>query len=233
MSPRLQNLLILQDRQNALAKAESNLERLPRERAALEAQIKADAATLEAHQEAARRIEAERKKLELEVESLEETIGRYKAQQLETRKNEEYQALTHEIETTGGKITALEDRELELMEAYDEALRDIEKEKEQFKAVEARNRDKIASFEQKEAGLKARAAEATAELAAAQGEVQKDDRSLFERLYERKGPEVVVAVRQGICTGCHMKVTSQTEISARSDERLSLCENCGRILYAD
>lgn len=231
MSPRLEALLILQNRQQALATARANLDRLPKERAALETQIAADAAQLEAHREAARKIESDRKQLELEVESKESAIARYKAQQLDTRKNEEYQALTHEIENTGKQITALEDRELELMEAYEEANAAIAQEEEAFKAVEARNNQKLATFEEKKANLEQRATEAATELKEAQGKVSDADRSLFERLFERRGGNAIVPIEHNTCTGCHMKVTSQTEITARSEEKLAICENCGRIVY--
>lgn len=233
MSPRLEALLILQNRQQALATARAKLDRLPKERAALEAQIAADAAQLEAHREAARKIESDRKQLELEVESKEAAIARYKQQQLETRKNEEYQALTHEIDNTTKQITALEDRELELMEAYEQAQAAIAQEEEAFKAVEVRNNEKLATFEDKKAKLEQRATEAAAELKAAQGHIDEADRSLFERLFERRGGTAIVPIQHGNCTGCHMKVTSQTEITAHSEDKLAICENCGRILYVN
>ncbi len=231
MSPRLEALLILQNRQQALATAQANLERLPKERAALEAQIAADAAQLEAHRDAARKIESDRKQLELEVETKEAAIARYKQQQLDTRKNEEYQALTHEIENTGQQITELEDRELELMEAYEAANAAIAQEEEAFKAVETRNNQKLATFEDKKANLEQRATEAAADLKEAQTKVSDGDRTMFERLFERRGGNAIVPIEHGNCAGCHMKVTSQTEITAQSDDKLATCENCGRIVY--
>lgn len=233
MSPRLEALLVLQNRQQALVSAQTSLERLPQERAALAAQIKADGDQLEAHREAARKIESDRKQLELEVKSKEAAIARYKQQQLDTRKNEEYQALTHEIDNTGAQISALEDRELELMEAYETALADIAKEEEAFQAVEARNQAKLATFDQKKANREQRATEAAAELKEAQAKVPDADRALFERLFERRGSNAIVPIQHGICSGCHMKVTSQTEISAHSGDKLATCENCGRLVYAE
>ncbi len=42
-------------------------------------------------------IESARKELELEVEAKKQMIARYANQQFQTRKNEEYRALAHEI----------------------------------------------------------------------------------------------------------------------------------------
>lgn len=60
-----------------------------------------------------------RKELESEVGSRRTRIQKYNQQKLETKKNEEYQAITHAIGTIEKEITGIEDRELELMEAAD------------------------------------------------------------------------------------------------------------------
>ena len=60
--------------------------------------------------------EVERRKLQLDVEGKRTAIGRFKTQQQQTRKNDEFQALNNEIKHAEDNIQALEDRELELME---------------------------------------------------------------------------------------------------------------------
>ena len=72
-----------------------------------------------------RQIEADRKKLDLDVQTKQAAIARYKSQQQLTRKNEEFSALNHEIEHAEKDISALEDSELELMEAYDKGLAEV------------------------------------------------------------------------------------------------------------
>ena len=53
----------------------------------------------------------------------------------------------------------------------------------------------------------------------------------YERLFASKGDAAVVAVEHGVCTGCHMKVTTATVVRARSGSEIVSCEQCGRILY--
>ena len=55
----------------------------------------------------------------------------------------------------------------------------------------------------------------------------------YRRILKSKGDVAVVAVEHGSCTGCHMKLTTQTANSARREDALAACENCGRLLYAD
>ncbi|GIT38740.1 MAG: hypothetical protein Ct9H300mP7_6610 [Verrucomicrobiota bacterium] len=85
-------------------------------------------------------LEVRRKDLENEVESRKEQIRKYSQQQLETKKNEEYQALGREIDHTRQAISEIEDRELELMEqqdAFKTKLADAERAAEEAKASEA------------------------------------------------------------------------------------------------
>ena len=119
MQPELEQLLILQDRAQKIRQVEAELKSLPQERKSLDAQKAAAAAALEATKDRARHIEMEKKKLELDVGTRNESIARLKTQQYETRKNDEFSAMGHEIERYQKEISALEDQELELMEQAD------------------------------------------------------------------------------------------------------------------
>jgi predicted nucleic acid-binding Zn-ribbon protein len=74
---------------------------------------------------AAKQIESDRKQRELEVEGKKQQIGRYSLQQFQTKKNEEYRALAHEIELCNAEIVKLEDAQLELMEQAEATQREI------------------------------------------------------------------------------------------------------------
>ncbi len=89
---------------------------MPLQKNNLEAQLAASAASVEALKQKARQVEIERKKLELDVGTRAESIARLKTQQYQTRKNDEFQAMGHEIERYENEIRKIEDEELELME---------------------------------------------------------------------------------------------------------------------
>jgi uncharacterized protein len=38
-------------------------------------------------------------------------------------------------------------------------------------------------------------------------------------------------VEHGVCTGCHMKVTTATAARVKAGKEIVSCEQCGRILY--
>src|SRR5215472_13299290 len=96
------------------------------ERNHLESQLAATAAGVDSLKQKARQLEVERKKLELDVGTRTESISRLKTQQYQTRKNDEFQALGHEIERYENEVRKLEDEELELMIEADKLKSQIE-----------------------------------------------------------------------------------------------------------
>ncbi len=58
-----------------------------------------------------------------------------------------------------------------------------------------------------------------------------DHLARYRRILKSKKDVAIVPIRGGACGGCHMKLTSQTVISARGGEDLTSCENCGRLVY--
>ena len=119
MNEEIRQLLVLQDRDSKAARLEVELESIDPEREKTKRESLASQQVLEQAKQAKMQLEVRRKDLENEVESKKEQIRKYSQQQLETKKNEEYQALTREIEHVRQSISELEDQELELMEEQD------------------------------------------------------------------------------------------------------------------
>ena len=219
MYPELEQLLVLQDRQQKIKQIQTEIETVPLQRKSLEAQLAASVAGVEVLKQKNRHVEMDRKKLELDVGTRAETIARLKTQQYQTRKNDEFQAIGHEIERYENEIRKIEDEELELMVQADTIKVDLAEEEKKAGAV----RESIARQSQLEELSKERA-----EIA---GKIDEDLLSRFERLFQSKGNAVVVALEHEVCTGCHMKVTTQTAHRVKAGKEIVSCENCGRILY--
>src|SRR5260221_8527985 len=115
LSSLIQALLILQDRDAKRIGLETQVKAVPGDVARVEQKIAAEKAAIDVAKAEMRELETKKKLLETEIGSAEEKMGRYKTQQLSVRKNDEYQALGHEIATTQGQIDELEGRELEVM----------------------------------------------------------------------------------------------------------------------
>ncbi|HEY8966992.1 MAG TPA: C4-type zinc ribbon domain-containing protein [Candidatus Methylacidiphilales bacterium] len=238
MLPVLQNLLVLQERDEMLAKVGDELARLPLEEKALEEKRKAASARLDHLRSALKQIEVERKGLDLDAKTKREQVAKYKAQMLQTKKNEEYTALNNEIEHVEKAIVAVEDEELVRMERAAELEKQIASEDAQFKVQEAeiaKQKEALAvrrtKLAEEQARVKALQAEADAGvLACPEGETLL---GRYKRLLQGKKKRPVAPLTNGTCGGCHMKVTAQTVSIARAnrENEIPSCESCGRILY--
>src|SRR6266699_5862904 len=121
----IEKLLILQDRDRKISRLRTELANIGPERQALAAKTASSQAALDAAKERIKQIESDRKRLELDAESKKQAIERYSLQQFQTKKNDEYRALAHEIEMAKEAITKLEDEQLELMEQADVAQKEF------------------------------------------------------------------------------------------------------------
>ena len=204
---------------------------MPLQRKSLEAQLAASVAAVEVLKQKARHVEMDRKKLELDVGTRTETISRLKTQQYQTRKNDEFQAIGHEIERYENEIRKIEDEELELMVQADKIKADLGEEEQTAAAVSESVAGQTNDLEAKSTTLQSRLEELTKERAEIAGKIEEDLLSRFERLFKSKGDAGIVALEREVCTGCHMKVTTQTAHRVKAGKEIVSCENCGRILY--
>jgi len=229
--PELEQLLVLQDRQQKIKQIQTEVETLPLQKKSLEAQLAASVAGVEVLKQKARRVEMDRKKLELDVGTRAESISRLKTQQYQTRKNDEFQAIGHEIERYENEIRKIEDEELELMIEADKLKADLGVEEKKAATVKESVARQTADLEAKSKTLESRLEELTKERAEIAGKIDEDLLGRFERLFKSKGDAVVVPLEHEVCTGCHMKVTTQTAHRAKAGKDIVSCDNCGRILY--
>ena len=228
---RLQALLILQDRDQRRVQLEKALAQVPRERTSVEARIVAHKAAIEAARRGVMELELKRKELESTLRGHEEQIRKYKSQQMLVKKNDEYQALTHEIEQTEARIGEAEEAEIKI-------LYDLDTEREKAKTAEtsilaeiAAENAQLGRLDEREKQAKADLAGALAEVEKARGAAQPELLPRYDRLAKTAGLPVVVALHAGKCGGCHLKVSNGVETEARKGAEIVTCDNCGRILY--
>jgi predicted nucleic acid-binding Zn-ribbon protein len=227
----IEKLLILQDRDKQLNRVKTELAHIEPERQMLKAKTSGAQSAVDAAKVKIKTIESRRKDLELEVEAKKTLIEKYANQQLQTRKNEEYRALAHEIEGCKEAIFKIENQEIELMEQTEATQKELAKANQLLAEAKKLMDDQVAQLGTREENLKKELASLEAnreELAAA---VDDSARSRYERLVKSKGGNVVVGVQHGVCGGCHMKLPAQILVTCQAQNELVGCINCGRILY--
>ncbi len=228
--PALEKLLVLQDRDQRRLGLEAQLASLPAEIAEVEGKIATERGAIDSARAEHIELEVRKKSLETEIGSIEARAGKYRTQQLEVRKNDEYQALGHEIETAQKAVAELEERELEVMFAIDGAKKKFAHAEAEMKANIVGHETRIRTLREREVGLRTELVEAREALAAAR--IPLDPPAL--RLYDRiatNGQPVCVAIHDGKCGGCHLKVSGEADSVARKGDQLATCDQCGRIVW--
>jgi predicted nucleic acid-binding Zn-ribbon protein len=231
MHDTIEKLLILQDRDRRILQEQGELSRIEPERQMLKAKAANAQAELENAKLRVKQIESARKDLELEVETKKQMIVRYANQQFQTRKNEEYRALAHEIDTCKAAIFEIENREIDLMEQAEAAQKEVLRATQATKDARTLMDEQVAQLGAREENLKRELAQLEANREELASAVDEGARSRYERLVRSKGDNVVVGVEHGVCGGCHMKLPPQLLVLCQGEKELVGCSNCGRILY--
>lgn len=227
----IEKLLILQDRDRKISRVTQELAHIGPEREGLKKKAAATQTALEAAKTRVKQIETERKQRDLEIESKKAQIEKYLNQQLQTRKNEEYKALTHEIEMAKEAIFKIEDAEIVLMEQAEVAQKEVATATTEAVAAKKLVDDQIGQLNQREENLKKELAELQGGRGALAAGVDDSTRSRYERLFKSKGENVVVGIEHSACGGCHMKLPAQIITNCRAATEIVTCPNCGRILF--
>ena len=227
----IEKLLILQDRDRKLLQVREELAHIPSERQQHQAKMAGAQVSLEEGRTRVKQIESDRKRLELDVDARKQQIEKYSLQQFQTKKNEEYRALAHEIELCKEAIVKLEDQQLELMEQAETAQREVsaftQSAAQDKKTIDSR----LADLAGREQSLSKELGDLQTNREELAGAVDEGVRQRYERLVKNKGQSVVVGIQHGVCGGCHMQLSRQIIVSCQAEQEIVNCPNCGRILY--
>ena len=177
-------------------------------------------------------LQLEQRACEGEIEQKQGQIKKYDQQLLGVKKNEEYQALLHEIDMLKKQIGLKEERILGIMLEMDEARARLEEDKKRINA-------EVADIERQCAEVDAELAVAVRERKALEVDrgplVEQVEPGLLARykrirMSKKTGP-AVVALSGDSCSGCHMRATPQIVNEILAGERLHACHYCGCLLY--
>ena len=231
MSPEIEKLLVIQDRDKRLIQLEQQLQRIPGERAEIEERAKAATSRLEELKAKSKHAESERKLLENEVASKRTQIDKWRSQQVQTKKNEEYQALAHEVENAEKDIFKIEDKELDLMDRSEKIAAEIKAEQQVLAEVNAQAQRQTETIGKRETAMKEEIEKLKAERAALCATVDESSLSRYERIMRHRQDVAIVPLQHGNCGGCHLQMPPQVVHQTKRSAEMVTCEQCGRILY--
>ncbi len=227
----IEKLLILQDNDRKFFRAQSELKNLSLQRQRSRQQLTEAQQTLDKAREKVKQLETKRHDKELETDSNKQLMQKYTQQQFQTKKNEEYQALTHEIDRCKKKISELEDEQLGLMEQIEAAENEVEQAKREYERIKQQVEQETNELDEKESHFKKELEELQSKREELKQPVESSLLRQYERILGHRGSTVVVSIDRGVCGGCHMTLPPQVIVSCKGEQEIVKCPNCSRILY--
>ncbi len=227
----LERLIDLQQVDLRLQELTRQIQLFPEQRAQTEQQLTDARHAIEAARQRHADSLTERKKLELDVQQLEEKISKHKAQLMEVKSNDAYRALQQEIEQDEQRRAGAEDRELEAMLAADEQEKEVKAAEAQLKQAEQRVAAELKRLDTEQRTREQEAAELSARRDALRPQVSEDSLDVYDRIAGAHGGIALAEVREEICQVCLIHIRPQTFAEVKRNDYMCYCESCRRILY--
>jgi predicted nucleic acid-binding Zn-ribbon protein len=209
-----------------------NLNGIPNEHDILEKKLASEREVLDQALQILRMLELRQKESEGDRAQAEQTIQKLRGQLLEVKKNDQYQAMLHEIDGFEKKVSDLEEAEIEILMEIDEEKEKVLIDERSFLARENEIRGQMKLLGDRKTQLNSTIEELEGTLATAKDEVPADWMQAYEQVKNqvRKGPWVV-ALQQNRCMGCHLSVSNEVAQNFGANAGINHCDQCGRILY--
>jgi uncharacterized protein len=232
MNPDLEKLIELEKVDREITRLSDEVAALPKRVAAIEEHLAGDKAAVEKAKAAIKSNEAARRKLETDIQGVQQKIVKYREQSSSVKTNDEYRALMHEVQFAEKEISGCEDKILELMIA-------LESDEKSLKAAETALKEEAVSVEKEKAEARTRTAEDEGLLASlnqkrSQLRAGVSDGSLahYDRVM-RQRKSALAEAREQKCMACFVMIRPQTWQEIRDNQQIITCGSCGRILYYD
>ncbi len=231
MSEEIGKLLELQEKDRERYDLLTRLEQLKEEHLRIEQKLAEEQSAVEERCQQVKQLSHDSRGKNLEVDDVDTQIRNYQKRLDEGIISfKEMEALQAKIANQRNRIDEMEDNAIELMDMMEiaeaklvEVERDLDEQKRCFASRSARissqileAKEKLESREQERAAIKDRF---PAHLL-----------SHYEGLHSQFD-DPVVAIVNGLCSGCKLKLNSTTIERARTETEIVTCQNCSRILY--
>jgi predicted nucleic acid-binding Zn-ribbon protein len=233
-NPEFQELLLLHGRDRRYGKLEEELKLLPDDIERMEKKIRTENESIDLAVSEWKQLESQNNSLEKEIIEIGEKISKSKVRQLGVKKNEEYQALENEISSLTLLQSQKEDEQIEVLVNIDDA-----------KATAEIAQDKIVSkvkdlerqkqgFEDRIAQVKTELQDLNKEIETARTQVEAEMLKTYDRVKKVVARAPYLApLKDQKCSGCNLRVSNDVISTALVEQKLTQCDQCGRIVYVE
>lgn len=228
----MKTLLRLQELDLQIESLKAREKEIPKQKSKFDIHKKRLAAELAEREATYKTLVLEQKDCETDIGQKQATIEKYDRQLLAVKKNEEYQALLHEMDMLKKQIGLKEERILAIMVEMDDVKARLDEDR---KRVDGELKDIDKQCSAIDAELAAAVKERESLEAQRAPLVEQIDPKLMARYVRirtsKKTGAAVVPLNGEVCTGCHMHVPPQIVNELMAGDKEHICAQCGRILY--
>jgi len=229
----LGNLIKLQDIDDSLMDLEMELGNLPQSVEELKSTIESGRLSIIAYEKENKENLIRRQQLELEIDTYNEQLNKYKEQLFQVQTNREYDAINSQIDEVQVKINEFENETIQLYSREEELKGLLE---------ELKNTQEVAGkeFVEKDADLKKKLEETEGEKRELVIErkiivesLKKPVYNHYERIRLARDGKGVAYVYSDACGGCFSTIPPQRLVEIENMTDFIFCETCGRILVME
>lgn len=183
------------------------------------------------YEEAVKKLRLVKKDKELELAAKEESLAKYQGQLYQLKTNKEYQAKLNEIASIKADISKAEEEVLEALDAIDKAKLVFENQKQVLDKTENKFKEEGIKIKNEIEDMEAKVKNLQEKRKSFVEHVDQKIISKYENLLETRNGLAAVAISNGNCLACNLRVTHQTINEIKMYDKLVLCSSCVRILY--
>jgi uncharacterized protein len=229
--PALASLIALQRLDSAADAARKRLAELPAVEQAIEADLAARTAEMDAIKAKLHDNQQARRALEKDVATVDSRLARFEDHKAAVKTNQEYHALLHEIATAKIEKDAEEEKILILMEAADGLTAELAAASKAFIAARQEGEKTRAELAREQATLTVELDRLARERADATRGADAGGLARYDQLIRQRRGLAVVAMKGEICSACHVRLRPHITQMIRRNDGIVQCESCQRILY--
>ncbi|MFP6617668.1 MAG: C4-type zinc ribbon domain-containing protein [Candidatus Hydrogenedentota bacterium] len=228
----MRNLLALQELDKKINACKEREVEIPKQKSKFDIHRKRLQNELAEREDTLTKLTLEQKECEGGIEQHQVQIQRYNEQLNTIKKNEEYQALLHEIEREKKQIAVREEQIIAILIELDESKETLDEDKKRIRSETEGIDSECAIIDDELKVAVQHRMELDDERAPIISNVTNALMARYDRLCRnyKMGP-VVVPINGEVCTGCHMHILAQVTNEVMAGNKVHGCQHCGRLLY--
>jgi predicted nucleic acid-binding Zn-ribbon protein len=231
MNNQLQKLIELQAIDREILEYDGILAAVPGQIKAGQAEMDAITKELKEARDVIADMKKSTKQLEADVQSENDHMAKIKTKLTAVKTNKEYTAILTEVDSVKEKVSAFEDKELEIMES-------LEVKAGELPAIESRFKEEENNFKEYKAKKEVEAKRVQGEREVVIGKrqaildlIEPKRLELYNKVLKRNDGVAVVAVRDSMCQGCFHRLRPQVVIDVKVSKEIIECPHCYSFLY--